>query len=95
VLDVEEPKRLVMETEDASRLAQERLAVGSEDRPAALPLDQGTSHRGFQSPDVLADGGLAQVQRVPRPLKAAAVRDSHETAQWHDVQNSVHGPTLA
>ncbi|KAJ9650415.1 hypothetical protein H2198_010294, partial [Neophaeococcomyces mojaviensis] len=71
---------------DLLRMAQEILAVFGERHASGGPLQQGAARLLFQLPDLMADGGLAEVHALPRLGEAAGVYDSNKGAQQVGVK---------
>ncbi len=59
----------------------ELRALRGQDGAAALPVEQRNTELILQCADPLADGGVADVQRRPRPGEAAGLRQRREGAQ--------------
>jgi hypothetical protein len=51
-----------------------------------MSFHERTPDGALEAADVLADGGLAQMEMARGVLETAVVRNSHETAQGRDVQ---------
>ena len=78
--------RLVVHGEDAPSLFQKQASVRREAGAAAVALDHRAPQSLLQPPDMLADRGLAQRERLGSAMEAAAVRDRDQAAQRHDVE---------
>jgi hypothetical protein len=59
-----------------------------------MALHEGATDRSFQPTHVLAHCGLAQMQRVGRPLEAATVRNCGEATERGDVESPMHDTIL-
>ncbi len=71
-------------------MREETFAIGSEADRTPCTSDQFHSECVLKTLDVSADRGLSQMQHAGRLVKAAALSDSHQAAQRHDVQRFCH-----
>ncbi|CRM87602.1 hypothetical protein [Pseudomonas sp. 22 E 5] len=70
-----------MQREDAPRVGQQTLALRRGHHAALVTVEQLARHRVFQTADLLADGGLGQVQALGGAGEIAAIHHGDKTAQ--------------
>jgi len=79
-----------MQCQDAPCIGQQPLAFGSGDHTALVAVQQLARHRFFQPPDLLAHGGLGQVQALGGAGEIAAIHHRDKTAQQHRIEHARH-----
>ena len=86
---LEAPRQSVLRGQDLPRMAQEILAIFRQAQAARRAQQQRRARLLFQAADLVADGGLAQVQPFGGARKAARVLYRHKGAQQGGIE--VHG----
>ena len=73
-------------------MAQEILAVFGDRQLACGPVKQRAPHLLLQSPDLMADRGLGQVEPLGRAREPAGLADRNEGAQQCRLE--IHEPNI-
>ena len=83
---LEAPRQRILGRQDLPRVAQEILAIFRQAQAARRAYQQRGARLLFQAADLVADGGLAQVQPFGGARKAACVLDGDEGAQQGGIE---------
>ena len=87
-------QRRVVCREDGASVSEHAVSqLGERDAATGL-LHDGPADDGLDPPDVLAHGGLRQVQHCRCAVKSATVGDRHDAAQRCDVERLSHAATV-
>lgn len=81
--------RLFLQGEQAPRIAQQALAFDRGHHAALAAVEQAAAGVVFQAAQLLADGGLGEVQALGGAGEVAAVGHCHEAAQELRVEHGV------
>ncbi|MDT4869647.1 hypothetical protein FQZ97_1046880 [compost metagenome] len=79
--------RFLLQGEDAPGIAQQLFAFGRGHHLALAAVQQATAEAFLQPAQLLADGGLGQVQAFGGAGEVAAVGHRHEAAQEEGIEH--------
>ena len=87
------PDRLVIQREDAARIAHQLFARRGERHPPVAAIEERQTQHLLQPLDLHRHGGLREVEHRRRPRHAAMIGHGHKGPQRGDIQIS-HSSTL-